>query len=306
MSSRRYVSKGDPDAEANYSLRADARLRMAFLGQELAQWGEGYVRMFNDQTGPGFEYLHGLLDLEEMLGRLKEEAALHLLASGGTRKQLAEVLGISEDAAEKLFGEAWAERRAKHARTDDRTPLEPKDRRGPMYDVTELDAWSAARNPHDGADQVSAGLVFPENAGDEVRTDTEIKDAQEEARKQAETDAMVAAYLAKREAARLAALKRMTRRTGLAHSALWTKDSGPLSGPQGTYVVARDGLYLGIVKRTFHDSATVKGTRWHVDEAEPKVSWEQQQYPHETMAEAIGFLDRNSPLPAAADQMTAL
>jgi hypothetical protein len=148
--------------------------------------------------------------------------------------------------------------------------------------------------------------VFPENAGDEVRTDSEVKDAQKAAEKQAETDAMVADFLAKREAARLAALKRMARKPGLAHSALWTKDSGPMSGPQGMYVVARDGRYLGIVARRFHDSATVKGTRWHVDEAEPKASWEQQQYPHETMADVIGFLDRNSPLPATADQPTAL
>jgi hypothetical protein len=299
MSSRRYVSNGDPDAEANYSVRADARLRMAFLGREVAQWGEGYVRMFNDQSGPGFEYLHGVLDLEELLARLKEEAALHLLASGGTHKELAETLGISEQAAEKLYGEAWTERQAQHARTDDRTPLEPRDRRGPMYDVTELDAWAAVRNPHDGNDQVSAGLVFPENAGDEVRTDTEVKDAREAAEKQAETDAMVAAYLANRETARLAALKRMARKPGLAHSALWTKDSGPMSGPQGMYVVARDGRYLGIVKRTFHDSATVKGVRWHVDEAEPKVSWEQQQHPYEALADAISFLDRNSLPPAA-------
>src|SRR5579859_2725515 len=96
MGSWRYVSENDPDAEANYSLRADSRLRMAHLGRDVGQWGEGYARLVTDDIGPGYEFLSGVLDLEQLVAKLKEEAAMYVLASGGTYKVMGELLGVGE------------------------------------------------------------------------------------------------------------------------------------------------------------------------------------------------------------------
>lgn len=292
MSSWRYISPDDPNADLDYSLRADARLRMAYTAHRISVFAAGYVGLVGDDTGPSVEHLSGVADMTKLLADLKDATAMHVLAAGGTYKEIGYALDISEHAAEHLFAEKWADRQAEHAE-DNRTPIDPRTRHL-MRDLSTLDAWRFQYHPEDGRRQVTDGLVWPHAPGAEVRTVSETEDAAMALLRDAENTTRVAAYIAERDALIAKAMKKLARRPGLAHTSLWGKD-----GAWTEYVVARDGRYLGRVRKANYDSPQIKGVRWHIEDG-PGIGYEQKDQKYEHLADAIGFLDRNSPTPDTA------
>src|SRR3954453_13268688 len=125
MSSWRYISQNDPDAELDYSLRADARLRVAFGAKQLSDFAASYVGLVNDDIGNGVEMLSGVADMGKLLAQLQTDVAMHVLSAGGGVEEIGYVLDTSQAAAEQRFAELWADRQAAHA-AQDRIPVDPR------------------------------------------------------------------------------------------------------------------------------------------------------------------------------------
>ena len=294
MGSRRYLTERDPEGLARYSLHADSRLRAAFLGRDLAGWGESYVALVRDDTGPGLDRLHGVRKIAELVEELTHELVVGVLAAGGTMEQVAETLDISPARATQLYGELWDDRGAQHAAARDDRPIQNK-RNG--WNLDQLDHFCEVRGH--GAFAVTGGLVYPHVPEAEVRSRAEVRDDEQRVVKEAEFQIEIAAGHVEYEAALAAALKRLNRRPGTARSPLWNNRKPP-------YVIARDGVLLGVAarhaERAEGDPERVV-RRWSVSHA-PEFTLREYDVRFVTLQDAIQYLEHRPGAPSADPQPT--
>lgn len=288
MSSWRYGSAADPAAELDYDLRADLRLRIALLARRLSDHSGSYVGLLGDDIGPGYDLLHGIRDMAALLRQLEVEAVMYFRAGDGTWEQVGQALGISPDTAEQRFADDWADRQERHADADDRRPIDPQQRHL-VRDLAELDRWCHQRSPEDGPRQVTDGLVWPAESGRAVRTRIQDEEDRIRAAREAETRREMEAYLAERDRRMAAAMRRLAKKPGLAHTSLWGTDPGPT-----VHVVARDGVYLGQIRKA-HLPAP-RGAGWQIEDGPAAAD---QSHMHPNLQTAVAYLDRVS-TPAAA------
>jgi hypothetical protein len=291
MSSWRYGSPTDPYAELDYDLRADLRLRMAFLARRLSDHSGSYVRLAGDDIGPGHDFLHGLRDMAKLLKQLEIETVMYFRAGEGTWEQVGQALDIEPGTAEHRYAEDWVDRQVSHIAVDDRQPLDSRTRHL-LRELGDLDAWCQRRYPEDGPQQVTDGLIWPDEPAQPVRTRVQADEDQIRAQRDAERRRSVDAFVANRTRRVEAALKRLAKKPGLARFSLWGNDGTAMT----EYIVARDGNYLGRVRRTFLPAPS-RAVCWAVEDGPEGAD---KDIRHPSLDDAAAYLDRVSTRTTAA------
>lgn len=277
----------NPDGTVPFAPRAAARLLLSWDAMNLANNAGALVPLNNDGGYSGTaEMVGAAADVAANAHKVLERAVVHhLAATDGDWDAAAEQLKITADEARSRFGEAWEQFEHTQQR-EPQGPVDP-DLRRRCRSTSVLEDWCVHYLSNIRGESVEGELVWPHEAGEAVVTEMEVQAAREKAAKEAELEQTLAGYRAQYQAHLEAAVAKLAKRRGVAHTPL-------VPGTTSTRVVVRDGQYLGTVSK----ERLAARTRWRIEG--PAVTTQQREEPLDTLAAAVDFLDRITPPTAAA------